>query len=106
MLSSLELPEAPHNKQLADVRNGSFATEMPCPRRVRLPANRYSNIAPQQLKQYAKVAPRAKECESSYGGYHPSDLLPELVLSEQELDASFDLLQKDRYDADGRQQFS
>ena len=67
---------------------------MPCPCKVRLPANRYNNIAPQQLKQYAKVAPRAKECESSYGGYHPSDLLPELVLSEQELDASFDLLRR------------
>jgi len=47
-----------------------------------------------------------KERESSYGGYHPSDLLPELVLSEQKLDASFDRLQKDRYDADGRQQFA
>jgi hypothetical protein len=32
--------------------------------------------------------------------------LPELLLSEQKLDASFDLLQKDRYDADGRQQFA
>ena len=37
---------------------GSFATEMRCPRRVRFPPNRYSNIAPQQLKQCAKVAPR------------------------------------------------
>jgi hypothetical protein len=53
---------------LSNVPLEVLKTEMRYPRRGRFSPNRYSNIAPQQLKQCAKVAPREEAGELLWWG--------------------------------------